>query len=182
MTSKNLHFSERGFGNEFKGKSHVLAGPNGEALPLRVEIFKLPKPNGSIGGGLIVVPLSKKERGSRSHINSHETVYDIFVDRTKNFSNIEIRQIDANDLDIRIYQTAFMPGPNGTNRFVTSDGMQNSETAVELATGILSDAVNKAIERSYDPAPQGLYYGKIAFDTQPIQRELFVKNKDLVIV
>ena len=60
--------------------------------------------------------------------------------------------------------------------------MINSKEAKQLLTTTLTEAVNKAMERSYDPGSDKLYYGNFAQDTEPVKRELFVKTKDLVKV
>ena len=182
MTTRNVFFTERGFGNSHSGRSHVIAGPNGEPLPLRIVTLCLPKPNGSIGGELVIVPLADRNPRSKSCINNKEIVYEISIDRTENFSNIQIRQINARTMETEIYHTAFMPGSNGEGRFIESEGMKDSNKAKELLTTILTDAVNQALKRSYNSMPEKLYYGTIATDAKPIKRELFDKSKEFAKV
>jgi len=182
VSTGNIFLTERGFGTSYKGEAHVIAGPDGEPLNLRIVSMALPKPNGSIGGELVIVPLSERNLKSKSYINSKSVVYEISVKRTKDFSNIQIRKINAVTMEVEIFQTALMPGQDGDVRFIESNGMINSKEAKQLLTTTLTEAVNKAMERSYDPGSDKLYYGNFAQDTEPVKRELFVKTKDLVKV
>ena len=172
-----LSLAERGFAimakGVSKGKATVLAGPSGEPLEMQLVILK----NGHIGGRVVLVPLAERFPNGKSFINKEEKVFEIQLDRTGNLVNITINEIDCNDLSITTYRTALFPDKHGDAVFVESDGMINSAKGKILLTTILADAVNRGIERSYDPKPEKLYYGKLALNVEPQDWRVAVVSK-----
>lgn len=163
VMSKML-LTEKGFATQSadKGAATVIAGPNGEALPMQLLIL----PNGAVGGRIVVVPLSERRQGSKDFINEQESLFEIAVNRNQNLINLTINEIDANDLSVKIYETAVLLQSEKAT-FIESEGMNNSACAKELATSILTDAVNKAMDRSYDPMPERIYFGILDKKTKP---------------
>ena len=179
MASKNVFLTERGFGNSRSGKTTVISGAKGQMLNLRL----LTLPNKSIGGELVIVPLEERKEGSKSYINAEALVYEISLNRKGSGGTFRIREIDARNMSVRIMESGFIiQASDGKVRFVNSDGMPSSETANELASGLLWDAFLAAYKRSEMEKPNGLSFGRMAPDGEHQERVWFNKNKKVEVV
>jgi hypothetical protein len=175
MASRNVFLTERGYGSQRSGNATVICGSEGQMLNLRL----LTLPNKSIGGELVIVPLSERKDGSKSYINSQELVYEISLNRKGSGGTFRIREIDANSMSVKIMESGFIiQNSDGNVRFVDSDGMPSSETANELIQGKLWNAFSAAFKRSTLEKPNGLSYGKIAPDGEHQERSWFKKEQE----
>lgn len=178
MASKNVFLTERGYGSQRSGNATIICGSEGQMLNLRL----LTLPNKSIGGELIIVPLSERKDGSKSYINSQELVYEISLNRKGSGGTFRIREIDAYTMSVKIMESGFIiQNSDGNVRFVDSDGMPSSETANQLVQGKLWDAFSAAFKRSTTEKPNGLFYGKIAADGEHQERFWFKKKQEAPI-
>jgi len=168
---------EKGFGNPKGGRATVVAGPNGEPLIQRLTIL----PDERTGGTVVLIPFNLKHPICNTSINSKEIVYKIVIFRTGEMSNINITRFDCTGDEItkETFSTSFIPDGKGGAKFVESEGMERSGEAKELLTTILTDAVNRGIQRSYDSFPERLYYGIIAKDCKPLIMQKYIKSTNV---
>lgn len=175
MATRNIFLEERGFGSVSHGEATGIAGADGQMLSLRHVIM----PDNSMGGQLTIVPLKERNTNSPSNINSEESVYEIKVVRNSerlSGGSVRIRQIDCITMEASMFDASYFYESGGNVSFVSGAGMRYADTAIELLTGVLSEAFHAVLDRANNPKGQKLYFGILATDVAPLRKQWFNKE------
>lgn len=155
----NLILQERGFGiNTETGAATVVADQSGQPLSLRIAIL----PNGAIGGELVVPQLDTVREKSKSYINKSPVIYEISIKRKGCLGNFSIKAINAQTFAEEFQTGAFLVNESGEVRYLGNDGG---------CPEFLENALFAAFERSKEACPSRLFFGNIATDGRPIERQ-----------
>jgi len=175
MTNDNIpsngkvHLTEKGYGSSLKGKVSIVCGAEGEAIALRL----LTLPDGKTGGVATMLP---SESWDKNRVKSFmpKSAWLLAMNRNQNIGTISLKLYEGVEL-VKDFETAF--SFNGKDlSFLESDGMNGSQEAVSLLNGILWNAISRAFQRSFDPEPNHLFYGKVAMDS-PMMTMQFHRDK-----
>ena len=177
MASRNIFLTERGFGGRNHGEAVVIAGEKGQPLPLRLVIT----PNTAVGGQLTIVPLLERDpKRSTSDINTEKTIFELKVVRNTaaiSGGTVRVKIIDCTSMVIEMAEIGFSYDPKtGRTSFIGGLGLNESEKADTLLSGILYEAFCAALDRANEYRPGKLYYGIQATDVAPIQKKWFNKE------
>lgn len=168
MANEKVHLTEKGYGSKLRGSASIIAGENGQPMNLRLLVL----PDGSIGGCSTLLPA---EAWAKEKVKSFmpESAWYLRLERNQNIGTVCIQHFTGivKDKEIR---TAFIYDKQMV-KFIASDGMEGADEAKELLNGILSDAVDQALFRSYAPKPDRLYFGSVALDSSCMT---LVRHKD----
>ena len=168
MANEKVHLTEKGYGSKLRGSASIIADESGQPMNLRLLVL----PDGGIGGCATLLPA---EAWAKEKVKSFmpESAWYLRLERNQNIGTVTVMHYIGIVQD-KLLQTAFIYEKESV-RFIASEAMEGAEEAKQLLNGILADAVDCALFRSYAPKPDKLYFGSVALDSSCMT---LVRHKD----
>jgi len=168
--ARGKRFTEKGFGSNSFGASHVVAGLDGSALHLKSVEF----PDGKMGGEVFLFSRGTLQNNSKSFCIENGLAQ-IVVRRNGNIASVKLIEWSDREPTFEgecglLLYAGKKVGELMTIKLSYDSSMSNGMETTERLTNIYMKALEASINRSFSSNPQGIFWGKMARDGKPYQR------------